>query len=76
VAALITLLAATQYTARFGAIYGLAFAVMVLNLLAMLFARAIMRGAMLIVLRLLGAVLGVLQVALAVQIFLRAWPMP
>jgi multiple antibiotic resistance protein len=72
VAALITLLAATQDTARFGAIYGLAFAVMVLNLLAMLFARAIMRGAMLLVLRLLGAVLGVLQVALAVQIFLRA----
>jgi multiple antibiotic resistance protein len=72
-ASLIALLAASYDTGRAGLIYGLALGVMVLNLLAMLFARAIMRGAVVgLVLRLLGAVLGVLQVALAVQIFLRA----
>jgi multiple antibiotic resistance protein len=72
-AGLIALLAASQDTGRTGMIYGFALGVMVLNLLAMIFARAIMSGAAVgLVLRLLGAVLGVLQVALAVQIFLRA----
>jgi len=37
----------------------------------MLFAHAVMRGAVLFGLRLVGAVLGVMQVALAVQIILR-----
>ncbi len=46
--------------------------VMLLNLLAMLFARVIMQGPMLLVLQVLGSVLGVLQVALAVQIIIRA----
>ncbi len=46
--------------------------VMLLNLLAMLFARAIMQGPVLLILQVLGSVLGVLQVALAVQIIIRA----
>jgi hypothetical protein len=48
------------------------FAVMLLNLGAMLVARRVMQGAALLALRLLAAVLGVLQVALAVEIILRA----
>jgi putative membrane protein len=40
-------------------IFGTLLVVMVLNLLAMLFARAIVQGALLLALRLLGAVLGV-----------------
>jgi multiple antibiotic resistance protein len=48
------------------------FGVMVLNLLAMLFAHAVMHGMVLLGMRLLGAVLGVLQVAVAVQIVLLA----
>jgi multiple antibiotic resistance protein len=51
--------------------YGILFAVMVLNLLAMLFVREIMRGALLFVLQVLGAVLGVLQVGLGVQLVIR-----
>ncbi len=73
VAALIALLSATGDTVREEMIWGILFGVMVLNLLAMLFARAVMHGAPLLVLRLLGAVLGVMQVALAVQIMLRAF---
>ena len=46
-------------------------AVMVLNLLAMLYARRIMGGAFVLALQIFGAVLGVLQVALAVQMILR-----
>ena len=42
-------------------------AVMVLNLLAMLYARRIMAGAMILVLQIFGAVLGVLQVALSIR---------
>ena len=44
---------------------------MVLNLLAMLYARRIMGGVTVLVLQIFGAVLGVLQVALAVQMILR-----
>jgi multiple antibiotic resistance protein len=44
---------------------------MLLNLLAMLFVREIMRGPVLLVLQVLGAVLGVLQFALAIQIIIR-----
>ena len=71
VAALIALLAATQDSVRMEMIFGVLFGVMVLNLLAMLFARSVMRGTLLLGMRLLGAVLGVLQVALAVEIVLR-----
>lgn len=72
VAALIALLAATRDVFREGMIFGAVFAVMLLNLGAMLVARRVMQGAALLALRLLAAVLGVLQVALAVEIILRA----
>lgn len=55
-------------------ILGVFMAVMVLNLLAMLFARAIIKYCA-TVLTILGAVLGVLQVALAVQMILLAFRM-
>jgi multiple antibiotic resistance protein len=45
---------------------------MVLNLLAMLFVRQITRGPVLLARQVLGAVLGVLQVGLAVQMIIRA----
>ena len=45
---------------------------MVLNLLAMLYARRIMDGATILVLQIVGAVVGVLHVALAVEMILRA----
>jgi multiple antibiotic resistance protein len=53
------------------AVYALLVLVMVLNLLAMLFIREIMRGPVLLILQVLGAVLGVLQFALAIQIIIR-----
>jgi multiple antibiotic resistance protein len=71
VAGLIALLAATQDSVRMEMIFAIAAGVMVLNLLAMLYARALMHGAAAFGMRLLGAVLGVLQVALAVQIVIR-----
>jgi len=70
VAAFILLLAAAD-TSRDFSIFGVFLAVMVLNLLAMLFARPILKyGAGF--LAILGAVLGVLQVALAIQMILLA----
>jgi multiple antibiotic resistance protein len=72
VAALIALLAATRDVFREGMIFGAVLAVMLLNLGAMLVARRVMQGAPLLALRLLAAMLGVLQVALAVEIILRA----
>ena len=56
---------------RLGMIVGLILAVMVLDLLAMLFARPIL-GALGLPLQVLGAVLGIAQVALAIQIILNA----
>jgi len=53
-------------------VYLILVAVMLLNLLAMLFARELVRPPVLLVLQVLGAVLGVLQVGLAVQIIIRA----
>lgn len=61
VAALIALLAATRDLARHGVIFGIVFGVMLLNLIAMLFAGRVMHGAKALVMPLLGAVLGVLQ---------------
>jgi len=52
-------------------VYVMLIVVMLLNLLAMLFVREIMRGPVLLVLQVLGAVLGVLQFALAIQIIIR-----
>ena len=72
IAALIALLAATDESVSHGLIWGLLFGVMVLNLIAMLGAHAVMHGAFVLGMRLLGAVLGVLQVALAVQIMILA----
>lgn len=71
IAAVIALLASDD-PVRSRMILILALVVMVLNYVFMLFARKIMRGVGLLVLQLLGSVLGVLQVALSVQIFLWA----
>ena len=68
IAAVILLLTTADDRERTLTVLGLAAAVMALNLLAMLFARRIMRGLVLFGLQILGAVLGVVQVALAVQI--------
>jgi multiple antibiotic resistance protein len=70
IAAVIVLLAASAQAQRTEVILALVLAVMVLNLLAMLFARHILVGPVITVLQVLGAVLGVLQVALAVQFVL------
>lgn len=72
IAALIAFLAATQVSVPATLIWGILFGVMVLNLIAMLCAHAVMHGVLLLGMRVLGAVLGVLQVALAVQIILLA----
>jgi multiple antibiotic resistance protein len=71
IAALIALLASTDDPAMIRATYVILIIVMVLNLLAMLHVRSIMRGLTLLALQVLGSVLGVLQVALAVQIIIR-----
>ena len=72
IATVIALLAASTETHRTELIIGLVVAVMVLNLIAMLFARWVMSNATtIVVLQLLGAVLAVLQAALAIQIIIR-----
>jgi multiple antibiotic resistance protein len=70
IAAVIALLAATHMSISPTVVWSTLFAVMVLNLIAMLSAHAVMHGWFVLAMRLLGAVLGVLQVALAVQIVL------
>ena len=73
IAAVIILFAAAWSGTRLEIIVAMLVLVMGLNLLAMLFARTLMlHGPVALVLRVVGAVLGVLQVALAVQIMLRA----
>ena len=72
IAALIVLLANSHDAARTASILAILIGVMVLNLLAMLYARRLMGGVTAMVLQVLGAVLGVLQVALAVEMILRA----
>jgi multiple antibiotic resistance protein len=71
IAALIALLVNSPEAARTAAILAILVGVMVLNLLAMLYVRRIMAGVAILILQIVGAVLGVLQVALAVQIILR-----
>jgi multiple antibiotic resistance protein len=71
IAAVIVLLALSQDAGRTELIVGMVVGVMLLNLLTMLFARKIMVGATIVVLQILGAVLGILQCGLAVQIILR-----
>ncbi|HTS20237.1 MAG TPA: MarC family protein [Casimicrobiaceae bacterium] len=70
IAAVIVLLARSQGEQRDVMILGLVVGVMVLNLLAMLFARKILTGITMIVLQVVGAVLGVLQAGLAVEFIL------
>ena len=71
IAAVIVLLALSPGVERTGLIVGMVVVVMLLNLVCMLFARRIMVGATIVVLQILGAVLGILQSGLAVQIMLR-----
>jgi multiple antibiotic resistance protein len=71
IAAVIVLLALSTESGRTEIIVGMVVVVMLLNLIAMLFARKILVGVTIIVLQILGAVLGILQAGLAVQIILR-----
>jgi len=71
VAAVIVLLSLSTDIDRTGIILAMLVVVMLLNLVAMWFARRILVGAAIVVLQVLGAVLGILQAGLAVQIILR-----
>ena len=71
IAAAIVLLAASGGTRGTEVIIALLVAVMILNLIAMLFARKILVGATMIVLQVFGAVLGVLQAGLAIEFIVR-----
>jgi len=71
IAALIALLVNSPDAARTASILAILIGVMVVNLLAMLYARRILGGVIVLALVIVGAVLGVLQVALAVQMILR-----
>ena len=71
IAAVIVLLALSTEGGRTEIIIGMVVAVMLLNLIAMLLARRILVGVTIVVLQILGAVLGILQAGLAVQIILR-----
>jgi len=72
IAAVIILLANSTSTGRTLMILGILIAVMVLNLLCMLYARKLIGSFMLMAFRIFGAVLGVLQVALAVDMILHS----
>jgi multiple antibiotic resistance protein len=72
IAAVIVLLANSSSAERTLILLGILVAVMVLNLLFMLYARKLAGSLTLMALRILGAVLGVLQVALAVEMILRS----
>ena len=67
IAAVIVLLASNREPERIAMIYALLVLVMILNLLAMLYARRMMVGLTIIVLQVLGAILGVLQVGLSIE---------
>ena len=71
IAAVIALLTLADNPERTLAIYIILAVIMVLNLLFMIYIRQIMRGAVLLILQVVGSVLGVLQVALAVEILIR-----
>lgn len=71
IAAVIVLLAMSTEGGRTELIVGMVVVVMLLNLVTMLFARKILVGVTMLVLQILGAVLGILQAGLAVQIILR-----
>lgn len=71
IAAVIVLLGGSADSVPTGVVVGILVGVMLLNLVAMLFARRILAGIGIIVLQILGGVLGMLQAGLAVQIILR-----
>jgi multiple antibiotic resistance protein len=71
IAAFIVVLANSRHVDRTVNVFVLVLGVMLLNLAAMVYARRIMRGAGALVLQILGAVLGVLQVALATEMIRR-----
>ena len=71
IAAVIVLFAATGSESRIEVIAARLLLVMATNLVAMLYAHRILHGPVGLVLQVVGAVLGVLQVALSVQILLR-----
>lgn len=71
IAGLIAVLDLVEGGRAVAGVYTILVVVMVLNLLAMLFVRQILRGPVLPILQVLGAVLGVLQFALAIQIIIR-----
>jgi len=72
IAALIVVLANSPNVERTAAILLILLGVMVLNLLAMAYARRIMGGVTVMILQIVGAVLGVLQVALAIEMIFLA----
>lgn len=72
IAAVMVLLARSPDVRRTSMIVLVVVLVMVLNLLAMLGSRKVMGGVTLMILRIVGSVLGVLQVALAVEMILRS----
>ncbi len=72
IAVLISLMALSGSFSRSLVILAVAVAVMALNLLTMLFVRPIMHGLGMVTLQVLGAILGILQVALALQIMHQA----
>ena len=72
IAALIVVLANSPNAERTAAVLLILLGVMVLNLLAMVYARRIMGGVTVMILQIFGAVLGVLQVALAIEMILLA----
>ena len=72
IAALIVVLANSPSAERTAAILLILLGVMLLNLLAMVYARRIMGGVTVMILQIVGAVLGVLQVALAIEMILLA----
>jgi len=71
IAAIIGLLVNSPEFDRTVSIVAMLTAVMGMNLVTMLYARRIMGGGTVVVLQIIGAVLGVLQVALAVQFMIR-----
>lgn len=71
IAAAIVLLASSGGAQGTEVIIALLVAVMILNLVAMLFARRILVGATMIILQVFGAVLGVLQAGLAIEFIVR-----
>jgi len=67
IAAVIAVMGASTDVTRTSVILGIVLAIMVINLVAMWFARRILVGPVIIGLQVIGAVLAVMQVALAIE---------